>query len=765
MKLNEDQICGRCGLYGKCRSHKIPARRLHKPSATALKGKKPKKILGIFMNPGKDEDRDNRILIGKAGRLTEDLVDSHWSEFEVWATNPVKCFHNPVSGETVKSEYIQACNKYLIEDILRVDPTLIVLHGSVAKEAYEYIFTLYDKSVEHYLALKTDKRREELKEEQEWYDQAVMKIRTIPVEHTVHPASTFYGMPEYELDNIYIRVKERLTKGLRKVPYTNNIEKVLKHIDSTKEFGFDTEWNPKTNEMHTLGISSHKSCFSLPFKKGLPILKKLLGNKQYTCIGFNLVSDISMLMHMGMNVKSFKCKFLDALILRRELMPEAFKTELKETFAYKYLMIEKYWEGITKESFEDGYNDGMGYYCAGDAWTSIETAIFLKEDYAPEYDRMVRARQIDMNLILPVAHMNYKGIKLATDKLHKYRAEMQIIRDDLLTKLESYNINPRSTKQLLPFLKSRGHDVNKTDKETLLKLEGDEFVTDLLEFRKYDKTFNTYFDTLEKIADKDSIVHINLNIAGAVTGRFTSSNPNMQNQPKKYKDIFTTKFGKDGKIKSMDGDQQEFRVYTYFARYDELIQMYKEGGDIHTWTRNKLKLSERRPAKNTNFGFIFGAGQDKLVKQLVMAGMKEPEANTLVKDYMQIMAPVRKFQRSVWDTVKRDGEIVSPYGRRGAILEYTNAINFPVQSFASDINKERTIWMFNEMITADMISHLWLEFHDENDFDVYKEEEEQLDKMIEACYEELKYIPDVYNYGIHLEIPLEVKDHGRYWSE
>lgn len=762
--------CIRCGLNTVCKSYKIPARILYQP-----KKKTNKRILGIFMNPGQEEDRYNKILIGKAGQLTIDMTKTHWKDYEVWATNPVKCFHNPKSDDKSKelqALWIKLCNKFLIEDILKIKPALIVLHGTVARTAYNYIFELYSKEYMHFIELKAPHRIKELEPEVNFYKRAVAYIKTIPIETTVHPASIFYGMPNHELENIYMRVSLKMRNKLKKVPYTTDLTKVLNDITKKKFFGFDTEWNPNDNKVHTIGLSTNTICTAMPFIKGLQYLKILLKDSSITCKGFNLVSDLSML--MGMGVTEFNCKFVDGLILRRELMPDIHATALKETFAYKYLLIENYWKDITKQDFIDGYSQKIARYCAGDAWTAVKTVEFLRTDFKKEYDAMKIARQIDMDMLLPVAYMHYRGIKLSKTHLSKRRIETEERMNKLHFILENEHsptgsqMNPDSTQQVLEYLQSKGHKIKKTDKPTLQKLlvtESKSFVTSLLEYRGLKKSFSTYFNTLANGVDRDGVIHINLNIASAVTGRPTSSNPNMLNQSKQWRDCFMTKFGKDGVLKSMDGDQQEYRVYAYLSQYKELLDMYTTGhGDIHNWTQEKLGLDDRHIAKTINFAFLFGAGQWKLVQGLIETGRDEWIAKKLIAEYMAIMEPIRDYQTEVWDTVQMKGEIVSVYGRRGVKLEYTNAINFPVQAFAHDINSQRLLWMFKEMRLEKMASHIWLDFYDAVEYDCYKPEEKKLDELIEACYNELKYVPDVYGYGTQLEIPLEITRHGRYWG-
>ena len=107
------------------------------------------------------------------------------------------------------------------------------------------------------------------------------------------------------------------------------------------------------------------------------------------------------------------------------------------------------------------------------------------------------------------------------------------------------------------------------------------------------------------------------------------------------------------------------------------------------------------------------------------------------------------------------GYTYSAYGRIGDRMNPTQIVNFPIQSFSADLNKIRIIKMFNLLGHHKMVSRIWLEFHDAMELDVYMPE---LEKVYELIGEIDTRIPDVYNYGIDLDLPLDIKENGTNWN-
>ena len=140
----------------------------------------------------------------------------------------------------------------------------------------------------------------------------------------------------------------------------------------------------------------------------------------------------------------------------------------------------------------------------------------------------------------------------------------------------------------------------------------------MLEWRQLAKLKSTYTDSLVKeINPETGRVHTSYAMAGAQTGRLSSTNPNLQNIPirtdegRKIRQAFVAKPGH--KLMSFDYSQIELRVLAHMADIDPLAQAFKGGADIHAMTAsqvfgvplNDIDPQIRRQAKAINFGIIY----------------------------------------------------------------------------------------------------------------------------------------------------------------
>jgi DNA polymerase-1 len=158
--------------------------------------------------------------------------------------------------------------------------------------------------------------------------------------------------------------------------------------------------------------------------------------------------------------------------------------------------------------------------------------------------------------------------------------------------------------------------------------------------RFHEKRASTYWSSFLYFADSDNVLHPRLNQAGTVTGRFSSSNPNMQNMPKEDDDedrdkkflvrrAFTPR--RDHCFYSLDYNQMEYRLMLDTVGEQALIDAVNGGEDVHSATSRILGIS-RTHAKTVNFALLYGTGNTKLARML---GVTEAEARDIKKLYFQ----------------------------------------------------------------------------------------------------------------------------------
>ena len=178
--------------------------------------------------------------------------------------------------------------------------------------------------------------------------------------------------------------------------------------------------------------------------------------------------------------------------------------------------------------------------------------------------------------------------------------------------------------------------------ETLAE-QGYEIASLVLSWREISKLKNTYTESLtNNISNKTNRVHTTIQMTGAQTGRFSSTDPNLQNIPiksKNGKEIRKAFVSEKGyKLVCFDYSQIELRLLAEIAKIEELRKAFNQGLDIHKLTASqifnvevsKVNNDQRRNAKAINFGIIYGLSAFGLSKQL---NISRTEAKNYIEAY------------------------------------------------------------------------------------------------------------------------------------
>jgi|TARA_R100000482_G_C5131597_1_gene152348 DNA polymerase-1 len=648
-------------------------------------------------------------------------LSKEWlQEFNVYVTHAIKC--RQAEG-TIKIASIRECNTYLVEDIEKIKPDAVVTFGDTAKKAM-----------------------------QEYSGKFPLNIQ-------VHNAPPIVVDNQTTVTEVLNRVWHELHNVLLPIPLTTNLSRVLLQAARTKLIALDFEWNPDTGIAHSVGLAAGTVAGGFVLDSHTEkAIENILVDKSMTIVGHNIAEDVRRVIDkFGARIR---CQFIDTLLLKRELVFNLRQGGLKY-FAERYLLLENYWKEITVEDFASP-TPKLLKYTGGDAWATLSLYNKFKQDFKNEWNHMEYARAIDMEMILPVAYMVHGGIKIDKKKLKKQLSSLKLKENKLLSEFETtHKINPASPAQVLQLLKKRKHKIKSTGIDALSKLN-DEVVDKLIEYRKLSKLTTTYLDKLGDMTDDNDLVHCNLHLANTITGRMSSSNPNMQNIPPDVRPIFASVFGNDGNLVTVDASQSELRCLAYLSGSKYLIDAYNEGTDMHTLVSQLAGIS-RKNAKVLNFAFVYGSSEFGLKNQLVKAGVDMSKADNVVQSFISTMDKlgIREYQQKLLDKAKKLHYIYSPYGRVGTRLNPTQVVNFPIQSFSADLNKMRIIYVFNRLREEKLVSRIWLEFHDAMELDIYKPEQDKVYKIVEEL--DLT-IPDVLNKGIEIQLPLDVKENGVNWQ-
>ena len=709
--LTHPEGCIQCGLFENANTYKFNSEVLYK-------GTSKKMVLLVVDRPTKWYDKTGEIYGDKAYQELKDLAKNYLPKLHV-----VMCFAARCYSEKLKISHLRQCSSYTQEDIDSYEPNAIILLG---------------------------------KDSQRMVDEMQGTVPCFScgsIHDYVNKKIALTGIQE-----TFIRVYKEVTNTLEPIPYTTNLSRIVMQSKKYNELAVDFEWNPVTGIPHSVGLAAGSVTGGFILDERVrEVIRDAFTNKNMTLVGHNITADCrKILQFIGNNIE---CKFMDTLVLKRELAFNNKAGGLKH-FAEKYLFLENYWHDITVDDFHKP-SPKLLRYTAGDAWSTLMLWSRFYSDNQEAWDYMDVARKLDMDMILPVSYMIEGGIKLDLDILAKQRKELRSQQTTFINYFDTeYGINPDSPAQVLKVLQ-KSHKVESSGVEVLSKLDT-EFSNKVLAHRKITKLLTTYLDKIPSMADDDNIIHCNLHIGGTVTGRMSSSNPNMQNIPPSVRGIFKSVFDTEGTLITVDASQSELRCLAYLSESEYLIKSYNEGKDMHTLVA-ELAGIERKNAKTLNFAYVYGSSEGGLIAQLIQAGVRKRDAKSITNKFMDTMESIgiMEYQQHLLDKAKKLGYIYSPYGRVGTRLNPTQIVNYPIQSFSADLNKLRIIYVFNELRKRKLISRIWLEFHDALELDVYKPEIDEVKKIISSID---TTIPDVLGKGRNLQLRLDVKEHGVNWE-
>lgn len=374
---------------------------------------------------------------------------------------------------------------------------------------------------------------------------------------------------------------------------------------------------------------------------------------------------------------------------------------------------------------------------------------------------------IEMPLVEVLATMQICGVKVDKDKLEEFQSMLASKIDDITNKIYSvcgveFNIN--SPKQLgevlfeklrLPIIKKTKSGYS-TSVEVLEKLRGTHKVIEyIMEYRHLVKLKGTYADGLLAVINKNTgKIHSNFNQTVTVTGRISSTEPNLQNIPIRTelgREVRKMFIASDDEHILVDADysQIELRVLAHISDDRNMLDAFNNNQDIHTRTASQIfnvpaleVTSEMRSrAKTVNFGIVYGMGDFSLAQEL---GIKKIEAKEYIENYFANFNGVKKYMVDIVETAKKVGYVNTLFNRRRYLPELNAgnfiqrsfgervAMNTPIQGTAADIIKIAMVNIYKRLKDENLKSKLVLQVHDELIIDAYKSELEQVKNILKS---------------------------------
>lgn len=369
--------------------------------------------------------------------------------------------------------------------------------------------------------------------------------------------------------------------------------------------------------------------------------------------------------------------------------------------------------------------------------------------------------QIEAPLIPIIEKAQIKGVMIDVKYLatlsHEYHKKLTEAEKEIYAHAgEEFNIN--SPKQLgvilfdklnltIKGLKKTEGGARSTRESELEKLrDAHPIISSILVYREYQKLLSTYIDNLPQMVDADNRVHTTFHQDGASTGRFSSTNPGLQNIPVReglgevIRDAFIAPKGSI--LVSFDYSQIEMRVLAMLSGDSGLAEIFRSGSDIHTSVASRVFRVEpndvtkemRRRAKVINFGIIYGMGVNALKQNL---GSTREEAQQFYDQYFITFPAIADYFKKVTNDAVKKGYTETLFGRRRQFPNIRSkipfmkamaermAMNAPLQGTAADFIKIAMIRSHEAIISAQLEKQveLILQVHDELIFEVIDSEE------------------------------------------
>jgi len=437
----------------------------------------------------------------------------------------------------------------------------------------------------------------------------------------------------------------------------------------------------------------------------------------------------------------------------------------------------------------------VGAYAEKDAEITLELWQELKKEILHQDIQSIF--DLETELFPGLVDMRFLGVRVDIEGAHKLKQELvkeekaclQVVKKE--TGVDTQIWAARSIAQVFDKLEL---DYDRTEKtqapsftKNFLQNHAHPLVKRIARAREINKAHTTFIDTIIKHSHKGRI-HAEINQlrgdnGGTVTGRFSYSNPNLQQIPARDKEI-------GPKIRSLfipeeghtwgcfDYSQQEPRLVVHYATLqnlygvDEVLEAYKEGdADFHTIVADMAEIP-RSQAKTINLGLFYGMGKNKLQAEL---GVSKDKAEDLFKQYHNKVPFVKQLMDNVMHRSQDRGQIRTLLGRLcrfhlwepnqfgihkalphdAALTEhgpgikraYTyKALNKLIQGSAADMTKKAMIELYKEKI----IPHI--QVHDELDISV-----------IDPTH--AKHIKEIMESAVSLEVPNKVDyESGPNWG-
>ena len=488
----------------------------------------------------------------------------------------------------------------------------------------------------------------------------------------------------------------------------------LSKLENAPYLFIDTETTTNRIRLFQLGDEENiyvVDLFELP--EATELLKELLSKKGV--VGHNLKFDLKFMYPMGIIPYATFDTMIGSLMLgyERHSLSHVAERLLGYTVDKSLQLSDWSRSVLTKQQVE---------YAATDVLVVREIFSRMRErlNSIPPVDRgeeLLRTRTarvfgltnpatiVEMAFVQEVAKLELSGLPVDEDEIERLSREYEKkLQKRIMDFYIKYRIDPMSPKQIGSFLRDRlGLELPETQKgnvstddKTLSEFSHVKEVRDVLEIRKVKKAL----DKLKELGNfiKGGRVYPEFRQIGAVTGRMSSRDPNVQNIPRDMRTLFMAPEGKIFVI--ADFSQIELRIAAEYVQDENMLRAFREGRDLHRYTASlvlekpeeEVSKEERQLAKAMNFGLIYGIsarGLSEYARSSYGVELEVGAADVFRQKFFKFFHSFKDWHDNVKKELKENKEVsgTTLLGRPYRATTFTDAVNYPIQGTGADLLK------------------------------------------------------------------------------
>lgn len=407
--------------------------------------------------------------------------------------------------------------------------------------------------------------------------------------------------------------------------------------------------------------------------------------------------------------------------------------------------------------------------------TYWETKMYYKYKPLLDEDAWRIHDRIEMPMVRILRDAKIRGVQINVPLLKEMAANVTPMLKQYMDEIYDtagcvFNLNsPKQKKEVffekmkLPIISYTKTGAPSTDAKTYEEWAdmGIEIGEKLQKFSELEKLNNGYIKAIPELVDDNNVLRGDINSCGTKTGRCSSSNPNLQNQPNNHDFPIRCAFvPRPGYVFiNYDYSQLELRVMAHMSKDKHFTEVFMNGEDPHGDVARRLNIP-RKGAKVVNFGVLYGMGPDKLARTL---DIPSEQARRIIQvDYMTTYSGFAKWKEATENFAKKYGYVKNLFGRVRKLGEATKSsfardnkkfysalrqsVNTIIQGTGADIVKLATIAMCREFEKRGLDAHFLLQVHDEV----------LIEARIDQMFEIEKVVIDCMENTTKLDVPLQV---------